>query len=469
MANRPGQREWVASLAIKRLIKKLIMNLIGHGAAVRLRESLKYDPALLRFAFRRLRHKQPNVVWPQRVFSYELIIALDPKNLSTVLTDQGMCVHSGKHAAYIHEPTDIEKLSPGLSKAYPQPFGLKIFRSLSRSPDGSVYYTSTRNSAYTTPLAMWTVGSVREKLVVGNILHQHGIAPRVYDLVNLEHPDGPTLTALVTEHVGHELVRGDEGLELIERLRRVSRQEGIADVGHMNSIDILPPNFNDNIVRGSRGPVYVDIQKLVMLDAKRPRASEVGGGIHTSKKVGSDELGKEADFVSDRDATGQTLAMGSMLLEAGFEFHGARILDVGRELRQSVPFFLWKGAGHCLGIESPELVESTRRNLYRLGYSRFEVFSSESRCIGTGKNAFDSRPVDLMLIASNADIRELPEGLRRVEWEFLFCRGGENESVESTLQHVLDNFPGADVVNQKMHFDDHGHSRPMVLFRRKGS
>ena len=44
-----------------------------------------------------------------------------------------------------------------------------------------------------------------------------------------------------------------------------------------------------------------------------------------------------------------------------------------------------------------------------------------------------------------------------------------NESVESTLRHVLDDFPDADAVNQKMHLDDHVHSRPMVLFRRKGS
>lgn len=459
----------MASLAIKRLIRKLIIDLVGHGAAVRIRESLKNDPALLRFALRRLRYRQPKVAWPQRVFNYELTIALYPEELSTELARHGMCVHSGKHAAYIHEPADIEKLSRGLSRAYPQPFGLKIFKSVSRSPDGSVYYTSTKTSAYTTPLAMWTVGSVKEKLVVGNILHQCGVTPRVYDLVNLEHPDGPTLTALVTEHAGHELVTGDEGLEFIERLRRVSRQEGIADVGHVNSIDILPPEFNGNIVRGSRGPVYVDIQKLVMLDARKSRPSQVGRGIQSRHEEGSDELGRATDFVKVPDMTDQTAPMESMLLEAEFEFRGARVLDVGRELRQTVPFFLWKGASHCLGMESPELVESTRRNLYCLGYSRFDIVGGKSRCNAAVKHGIDSRPVDLVLTTSNSDIGALAEGLRRVDWEYLFYKGGENESMENALHHMLDSFPDADVVNQKMHHDEQGYSRPMFLFRGRGS
>lgn len=362
-----------------------MIKLLGSHTTSRIIASVRKDPKIARYAIKRILHKHPRTLWPQQVISFESTIALNSELLAADFVERNMCIHSGAHAVYIHEQADIEKLCPELLQRYPQPFGVKIIKSRSPASDGTVHYTSTRTSPYTTPLGMWIVGTVREKLSVANILSTHGLTSRVYDLIWLEHEDSAPLMAMVVEHAGHESVTGDEGAQFIERFKKIAKQEGIAILARNNSKDLCAPAFNGNIIRSNHGPVYVDIQNMTLFE-RRDEAERLSSTAEVALS-GNRWLFQHESYpyqnvhwpgvmgrcgVSVRAATVEAL-----LFSIGFEFRKARILDVGCSLGMFMAFFLWKGASHCIGMDTPEVVEATRKILYYFGYSRFDLIGGD--------------------------------------------------------------------------------------------
>ena len=453
---------------ILKRIRRLIIKVLGRHATDRIIASVRKDPQLARYAIKRMLHKQPKARWPQQVFRFESNITLDPELLATDLAEKGMCVHSGTHAVYVHEDADIEKLCPELLGRYPQQFGVKILKSRSLAPDGTVYYTSTQVKAYTTPLSMRVVGSVQEKLSVGNILSMHGVASRVYDLIWLEHPDSAPLMAMVVEHASHECVAGDEGVQFIERFKRIARQEGISIVVRKNSKDFRAPTFNDNIIRGKHGPIYVDIQNMAQLDPGN--ALDRLNGAAQVAQIGDDSLYSfqsvaKSNIISKSDVSVRTEKLEAMLRDAGFQFQDARILDVGCNLGMLMAFFLGKGASHCIGMDTPEVVEMTRRALFHFGYSRFDLIGGDLRSNEGWDNNADFHSVDLVLMLAMKKRIGFPEGLNRVGWTYLIYEGEKSEPLEKACKDIADSFPCATIVAHEVYQDSDSMPRPMVLLR----
>ena len=459
-------------------LKQLVVKAIGRDAANRIHASLKRDPRFARYAMKRLLQRRPKALWTQSVLSFESKIALNIESLENHFSKLKMCAHSGGHAIYLHRPEDIESLCPGLPARYPAPFGLKIFKSQSLSPDGTVYYTSVKTGTYTTPLAMWAVGSARDKLSVGNLLSLRGITPKVHDLIWLTHPTSTSRMAMVVEHVGHDIVCGNEGIQFMDRFKREIQEEGIVAVGKSfdSSSDFLPPTFNDNIVRGENGPLYVDIQTLALQHPKRALDGLVEKAA-IAIKFDSDRSIRKCvypykrvpwvNITGNRDMLVRTAKIESMLHEAGCELRGARVLDVGCSLGLLLAFFLSRGARFCIGMDRPEVVTWARRFLYHFGFSRFELIGADLRSYDMQDDAITGEPIDVMLLTSMSNHIGFPPWLEKVNWRYLIYEGHGGESLERAIELTDERFPGAAIITRDVYQDGDSPPRPLVVLRRK--
>lgn len=459
-------------------IKRVIIKAIGVNTANRIYVSLMRDPKLVGYAINRLLHRNPKVMWPQSVFKFESTIPLSLEAIEDHLSIHNVCSHAGAHTIYIHRPEDIERLCPGLQARYPKPFGLKIFKSQSLSPDGTVYYTSVKTGTYTTPLAMWTVGSAREKLSVGNLLNLRGVTPKTHDLIWLTHPGSTNRMAAVVEHVGHDTVCGDEGIKFMQRFKRVLQEEHAIAVGKSfdDSRDFLPPTFNGNIVRGTNGSSYIDIQSFAFrnpksvlnaLMEKSSAATQLGSSKPPFRK--GPYLCQTFPWIGitgKRDMSLRTTKIESMLRASGCELEGTRVLDVGCNLGLFMAYFLHKGASFCIGMDTPKTVELARKVLYFYGFSRFELIGTDLRNQELPDNDIMGEPINVLLSLTMRKHIGFPAWMKLVNWRFLVYEGAGSETLEQAIAAGTENFPDAKIVAQEVYQEGDSPPRPLILLRR---
>ena len=82
--------------------------------------------------------------------------------------------------------------------------------------DGTPFYCGLNASKTATKIIMTAVGSVEEKKIISNLLSEHHVAPRVYDLIKLK-SDNNVIFGMVVEHIEGEVVNGLEGEIFIEK------------------------------------------------------------------------------------------------------------------------------------------------------------------------------------------------------------------------------------------------------------
>ncbi len=114
---------------------------------------------------------------------------------------------SGRHVYYVNKEKDIYNLLPSLPHFYPKPIGLKIIKSNVISDDGTPYYTSNKNAPSSTWITMKAVGSIKEKMIISNMLSLNEMAPRVFDLIKIKIGHSYYF-ALIVEHVEGKTVTG---------------------------------------------------------------------------------------------------------------------------------------------------------------------------------------------------------------------------------------------------------------------
>ena len=384
-------------------------------------------------------------------------------------------MHRGGHAAYLHEPADLEAFCPEMVECDPHSFGLKIFKSTQQAGDGSVYYVSPELKPATTPLTVWTVGSVREKVAVGNVLNLRDLTPQVHDLVWLQTGGSVPLMAMVVDHAGHELVHGDEGGALVRRLRAVCGEEGITVLGEGfdRGSDFAPPEFGDNIVRGAGGPVYVDVQNFAFEDPDA-NAEEIVDRVAAVTHFGDTRPFRGSAYCyqaipwlggkGKRDVSLRAERIQAMLHDAGCSIEGARMVDVGCNAGLFLAFFLWKGAAWCIGLDRPEVADVARHLLRYFAYTRFDLVGCDLR-----EDVADpvlAGPIDVLLLLAISHHIGFPDWVRRLDWRYLVFEGAGNEKLESARTRLLEGFPDALVAGEQVVQDGDSPPRPLIVLRR---
>jgi len=223
--------------------------------------------AVKRFIYRDKLNQVQTIFQSIPIFKTQILFDSEPDaDLTVILDNYGISYKSGRHSVYISEKADLEKINRELIDRNLPAYGLKILKSRELSPDETPYYTSRILAPASTYCSMRAVGSVFEKVIVSNLLHAEGVAPRVYDLVVLKSENGVCYYAFIVQHIEGPVVHGKEGVDFLQRLKTIFKNLGISVVSISEHCDLRPPYFRDNIIKNGSSNYYVDIQNFAVTD-----------------------------------------------------------------------------------------------------------------------------------------------------------------------------------------------------------
>jgi len=188
-------------------------------------------------------------------------------NIALSLHESGFSFQEGRHCIYLSDKNDLVRLLGDVLSDYPKKIGLKIVKSREISPDGTPFYTSSRNAPASNYITTRAVGSLLEKAIISNILSLSGFAPRVYDVICLGLAECHFF-GFVVQHIDGDQVRGKEGLDFMDSFRRILKKEQITIVAAKRNKDLKPPDFNHNIYSFMGHGVYIDIQNFAIFNKK---------------------------------------------------------------------------------------------------------------------------------------------------------------------------------------------------------
>jgi len=285
-----------------------------------------------------------------------------PEDFFFQLKSQGYTVFEGRHSIYLGNTSDIDRFCPNLLKRYPKDVGLKIIKSQEISKDLTPYYTSRKIAPASTWFSMRAVGSMLEKMTVSNLLHMEGIAPCVYDIVQLTTSKGVLHYAFVVEHIQGTVLTGLPASDFMKSFKAALAVNGMETISIKEHRDLRAPEYNHNIVSGKSAPCYVDIQNFVLSD----------------KALVAEIINEQWDFLLPLVTYHNIL---ECLKRENIPLRDKKVLLVGNYSAGFLPNVLTHGAEWCSAVMQDEYVQKKyEKALYLWGISRFDLLSFKRNC-----------------------------------------------------------------------------------------
>jgi hypothetical protein len=368
---------------------------------------------------------------------------LRPEAIKTWCAERNLTLLEGYDAFYLPPPTWENSPLAGFKGNYPDPSGLKI----SKWPGGS-------SELYLRPRAGRTVQRRLsychlKQLLTFNVLYLEGVAPRLYDLVEIVDSNGRVWTAYVVQHIE------DAGPSDAEYERVVGILHSLTDRGLITLInperwnvnDFRKPDCGGNLVVPCEGRgKYVDIHNFVLDrygDYLRNLASSVGALSHFGGR--SHLLGGRSgaylyqeipgvDLPAKRSPRERMRVLDQLAGEAGVEFSGTVVFDVGCNLGLMGAEYLRRGAAWLHGWDKPEVVAAAEKILLAIGCTRFSLggkfLSDEVDLLGTLPGHLRNlRPSECVVsyLAIRKHIGWI-KALRQLPWRYMLYEGHQDDS-----------------------------------------
>jgi len=411
---------------------------------------------------------QPNVITSWK----ELIDCLQQKNLR---------FYQGGHAIYLPPESFRASVFSLFADSYPENAGLKILKEHGGVEDRHYVGTPAKGDS---KLQLSSVHSHKHLTLVANILYQHDIGPRLFDLVDITWGDHPW-TAYVLEDVDGGMPTLAQWQSGIRRLRqlddnrvlRVALPEGFDDP------EFYAPDCEGNALVTKEGAFrYVDFQnfllddygsylKKIALDATE--ASHFGdqsvlrGGRYLYQTVPGVNLpGKRS--IEDRVAL-----LKNLLEMADVSLQDKIVFDIGCNIGMMMGQYLRLGARWVHGWDRPKVTPHTERLLLALGCSRFSTSAADIT------PAYDLVPDIPPFLWSGLDgciVSYLAirghigwlKSLDNIPWGVLIYEGHEGETRED-FERFLQEFRQRnrfDVVAQAEYEDGDSEKRTLAILRK---
>lgn len=329
-----------------------------------------------------------------------------------------------------------------LQADYPAGCGLKISRNAGGS-DG--YYMTGRDGRRLSRLMSFPH---RKQVLTFNYLHAHGLAPRLFDLIELSGEEGGLHTAYVIEHVTGEPLRAGDLDGVVAKLKALE-QDGclrLISAAGWSGIDFEAPDGNGNVIRcaATGRPLYVDVHNFVLdkyesyLTAVARTAAEDSHFGERRHILGGAYLYQEVpglNLPAKRSPRSRMIVMDELFRTAGLEISGRAVLDIGCNLGLMGAEYLRRGARWLHGWDMPEVASASRKVLLAIGCTRF---SHTSGRIGPDTALAHDLPEHLKGLAADdiiinylairGHIGWLP-ALAAVPWRYMVYEGHQDDGV----------------------------------------
>lgn len=376
----------------------------------------------------------------------------------------------GEFAVYISDQNDIEKISPGLANYYPYSFGMKLIKSQIISPDGTPFYCGTDTSKTATPTIMKIVGSVNDKRIISNILSEHHIAPRVYDIVKFK-SSYCDVFALIVEHIEGDVVIGSKGEGFINNLYSIAKKEEIKLLGSKWSGDFIPPNFGNNIIGNSSGMYYVDIQnfQLTNIDNVSKNLTKM---INQDTHFGASNLLRsekysyqsvpELNIKGKRDSNYRVHLIDQLLNKNKIDLKGGCVLDVGCNLGLFLTYSLYRGANWVVGLDMPDVAIAARSYMYKKGFSTFDILGVDLKSDLVLEH-LPYKKFDFIFYMSIEGHIGFPSWLDSIDFKYILYEGHEGEGVQGITNKITSSRLNIKILDELKSQDGDSRSRPLLL------
>ncbi len=317
---------------------------------------------------------------PLRVDAGAITPTLNPQQIKAWCKARQLPFVEGSDTIYLPPKTwRSTPLAPVLPE-YPASAGLKIVQH-----PGNSDAPQANNTTGTQGLS----ASHRLQTLTFNYLHLQGVAPRLYDLIEIRDGSKIVWTAYVVEHLDPSPLQPGDCETMVGQLRSLERSGPLklAGCAGWSIADFQPPDCNGKILRDAQSArlVYVDANNFVLegygkylrdLAVSVTERSHFGG---RSRLLG----GKTGSFLyqefpgldrpAKRSPRARLQGWDPLLARAGISIEGKTVFDVGCNLGLMGAEYLRRGVRWMHGWDRPEVAEAAHKVLLSVGCTRFSL------------------------------------------------------------------------------------------------
>jgi hypothetical protein len=319
---------------------------------------------------------------PLRADATAVTPTLNPQQIKAWCNARHLPFAEGRDAIYLPPETwRATPLAPVLP-SYPGDAGLKI-----------VKHVGGTNAHYAAPSASRAeakgVYPHRLQMLTFNFLHLQGIAPRLYDLLELKDGSDSKWTAYVVENVASAPLQPEDCESMVARLRMLESRGALKFVGRdgWTSSDFQPPDCNGNLLREAQTGrlAYIDMHNFLLdryecylreLAVSVTERSHFGGRSHLLGGKAGSFLYQQIpglDWPAKRSPRVRLQAWDPLLERTGISIEGKVVFDFGCNLGLMGAEYLRRGVHWVHGWDRAEVAEAAQNVLLSIGCTRFSL------------------------------------------------------------------------------------------------
>lgn len=294
----------------------------------------------------------------------------------------------------------------------------------------------------------WKTVSLYDATIIQNIFWNHGVAPRVYDLITIE-VNGEKKWAQIVDYV-EEDKRGILHKDTANEITRVMKEFGIL----RQSIDGNPHHqYKDCIVDFSHYYFKDDLCRHKIIDLVE---TDAGWGSNPATYQSVQELGVSGQ----RDLTTRLKVYGFDEID----FKGKTVLDYGCSSGQVMRECMDRGAAFAVGLELPKVANAARHLNNYMGYFNMDFYGGNFRhdhdVYSKIKNLTGIDKFDIVLYLSCQQLL-MPDYLKDIVGELFILEGHVPDKEETYRPRLEQDFKQVEFKGASV---DHG-IRPVFVCR----